>query len=194
MLVHAVNQTDVAHMGLDDVIATIKAAGRPLRLTFLLEDATARVHDSGRSEAQVVMDACQLQVENLREEVQRCRDTHEVEQLRAELEQHSLRRAEAAKSSSEELECLQRQLKEEQRGREDDAALAAETARELHQQGIQKRALEAQLQQVQAELARSQAEVITAQRDLGIARVEAEQQAAAQGLSLIHISEPTRPY
>eukprot|EP00658_Telonema_sp_P-2_P072950 TRINITY_DN6201_c0_g1_i4.p1 TRINITY_DN6201_c0_g1~~TRINITY_DN6201_c0_g1_i4.p1 ORF type:complete len:291 (+),score=66.55 TRINITY_DN6201_c0_g1_i4:425-1297(+) len=67
MVIKAVNGTDVTGIGFGEVVQMIKAEGRPLRCAFQLQDAVARVDGSGRTEAQVVVDALQLQVDELRQ-------------------------------------------------------------------------------------------------------------------------------
>lgn len=62
MVWQSVNGQDVSELPLEALIETIQAMGRPLCGTFLLEDSTVCVDPSGKSEAQLVLDACQLQV------------------------------------------------------------------------------------------------------------------------------------
>ena len=62
MVVKSVNEKDVSELGLEALIKVIKKAGRPLRISFLHEHCSARVDESGKTEAQVIADACDFQV------------------------------------------------------------------------------------------------------------------------------------
>ena len=62
MVVKSVNEKDVSELGLEALIKVIKTAGRPLRISFLHEHCSARIDESGKTEAQVIVDACEFQV------------------------------------------------------------------------------------------------------------------------------------
>ena len=62
MLLQSLNGQEVSGQSLECLIETIQALGRPLCGTFVLEDCTACVDRTGKSEAQLVVDGYQLQV------------------------------------------------------------------------------------------------------------------------------------